>query len=126
MSAPAPFPARAVDLVRGRSGFGFTLSGQSPAVVSSVVSDSPASHAGLCPGDTVVAANGIGVANSSHEEVVRIIAGSSDGVLRMQIGPRVRLSPQRRTSDSTDDDDDGGGKETDKENILAVERVAIV
>ena len=53
---------------------------------SSIVDDSPAARAGLKPGDRVMAANGVNVARSSHDEVVALI-GNSDGVLSLQIAP---------------------------------------
>ena len=53
---------------------------------SSIVDDSPAERAGLKPGDRVVAANGVNVARSSHDEVVALI-GNSDGILTLQIAP---------------------------------------
>ena len=50
---------------------------------SSIVDDSPASLAGLRPGDRVISANGVNVARSSHDEVVALI-GSSGGLLTLQ------------------------------------------
>lgn len=41
---------RTVELPRGPGGFGFTLSGQGPCILSNIVVGSPADRAGLKPG----------------------------------------------------------------------------
>ena len=50
---------RAVEVNRGRSGYGFTISGQEPCILSCIVSGSPAERAGLQAGDFLIAANGM-------------------------------------------------------------------
>lgn len=90
---------RQVDLARSRSGFGFTLSGQCPCVLSGVVRGSPASRAGLKAGDKVVAVNGIDVTEAEHDQVVDIIA-STPSVLQVQIAQAIDAS--------TDEEDDYG------------------
>ena len=75
---------RTVELIRGHSGFGFTLSGQGPCILSNIVADSPASRAMLRSGDHVIAVNGQNVSKSGHDEVVKLI-GNSTGVLKLQI-----------------------------------------
>lgn len=75
---------RTVELVRGHSGFGFTLSGQGPCILSNIVADSPAARAMLRSGDHVIAVNGQNVSKSGHDDVVKLI-GNSTGLLKLQI-----------------------------------------
>ncbi len=87
MSAPQPEPepasarrskkrpslgVRTVELSRGQSGYGLTLSGQAPCVLSCVLRSSPAFRAGLKIGDSVVAVNGTNVSKASHDQVVQV------------------------------------------------------
>ena len=60
---------RSVEVVRGRYGFGFTLSGQAPCVLSSVITGSPAERVGLQSGHTLLAVNGRNVSRLPHSEV---------------------------------------------------------
>ena len=64
---------RTVELTRVQTGFGFTLSGQGPCILSNVVKGSPADKAGLNTGDHVIAANGKNVSKSTHDDVVKLI-----------------------------------------------------
>ncbi|XP_012811190.1 regulator of G-protein signaling 12 isoform X3 [Xenopus tropicalis] len=80
---------RSVEVARGRTGYGFTLSGQSPCVISSVIKESPAEFVGLKPGDQICAVNEINVKNASHEDVVKLI-GKCSGVLHMVIAEVIR------------------------------------
>lgn len=75
---------RTVELTRAQLGFGFTLSGQGPCILSGIVASSPAARAGLKAGDHVVAVNGKNVARSRHDDVVALI-GNSTGLLKLQI-----------------------------------------
>ena len=75
---------RTVELTRGQLGFGFTLSGQGPCILSSIVEQSPASKAHLKPGDHVIAVNGQNVSKTCHDDVVKLI-GNSTGLLKLQI-----------------------------------------
>ncbi|KAF4517637.1 hypothetical protein B566_EDAN002868 [Ephemera danica] len=75
---------RAVDVVRGHNGFGFTISGQQPCLLSCIVAGSPAEAAGLRPGHALVAVNGRSVAKLPHDTVVRLI-GSCAGTLRLHV-----------------------------------------
>lgn len=90
------YGVRCVELARGRQGFGFTISGQQPCILSCIVAGSPAERAGLRAGDYLVSANGQGVGRTPHDEVVRLI-GSARGTLRLQIA-------ESYYSDSSDDD----------------------
>lgn len=87
---------RTIEVCRGSNGFGFTISGQQPCLLSSIVRDSPAERAGLRSGDYLVAVNGQNVSKVSHDDVVRLI-GSSSGLLKLQIA-------ENYYSDSSDDD----------------------
>ncbi|EHB14665.1 Regulator of G-protein signaling 12 [Heterocephalus glaber] len=76
---------RSVEVARGRAGYGFTLSGQAPCVLSGVLRGSPADFVGLRAGDQIFAINEINVKRASHEDVVKLI-GKCSGVLRLVIG----------------------------------------
>ncbi|XP_058049434.1 regulator of G-protein signaling 12 isoform X2 [Ahaetulla prasina] len=75
---------RNVEIARGRAGYGFTLSGQAPCVLNSVLKGSPADYVGLKAGDKIFAINEINVKWASHEDVVKLI-GKCSGVLHMVI-----------------------------------------
>ena len=80
-----------VDVRRGQRGFGFTLSGQCPCVLSNVVKGSPADDAGLGSGDRLVAVNEVSVANLNHDDVVTAISNSHGPVLRIRIEKALSL-----------------------------------
>ncbi|XP_051992972.1 regulator of G-protein signaling 12-like isoform X2 [Xyrauchen texanus] len=75
---------RGVEVARGRTGYGFTLSGQSPCVLSSILKGSPADYMGLRSGDQILSVNDINVYKASHEDVVKLI-GRCTGVLHLII-----------------------------------------
>ncbi|XP_062905596.1 regulator of G-protein signaling 12b [Mobula hypostoma] len=75
---------RNVDIARGRTGYGFTLSGQAPCVLSCILKGSPAHFVGLRSGDRILTVNDINVSKASHEDVVKLI-GQCTGVLRLVI-----------------------------------------
>lgn len=75
---------RGVEVARGRTGYGFTLSGHSPCMLSCVLKGSPADYVGLRAGDQILAVNDISVAKASHEDVVKLI-GRCSGVLHLLI-----------------------------------------
>ncbi|XP_058157304.1 regulator of G-protein signaling 12 isoform X2 [Dasypus novemcinctus] len=79
-----PLRARSVEVARGRAGYGFTLSGQAPCVLSCVLRGSPADFVGLRAGDQILAVNEINVKKASHEDVVKLV-GKCAGVLRMVV-----------------------------------------
>ncbi|XP_036131238.1 regulator of G-protein signaling 12 isoform X1 [Molossus molossus] len=80
----APPRLRSVEVARGRAGYGFTLSGQAPCVLSCVMRGSPADFVGLRAGDQILAVNEINVKKASHEDVVKLI-GKCSGVLHMVV-----------------------------------------
>ncbi|XP_035581994.1 regulator of G-protein signaling 12 isoform X2 [Zalophus californianus] len=88
LHGPAPPRMRSVEVARGRAGYGFTLSGQAPCVLSCVMRGSPADFVGLRAGDQILAVNEINVKKASHEDVVKLI-GKCSGVLHMVIGEGV-------------------------------------
>ncbi|XP_033221988.1 regulator of G-protein signaling loco isoform X2 [Belonocnema kinseyi] len=90
------YGVRAVELSRGLKGFGFTISGQQPCILSCIVQGSPAEIAGLRAGDYLVAVNGHNVSKAPHDDVVRLI-GNSKGILRLQIA-------ENYYSDSSDEE----------------------
>ena len=87
--------SRTVELFRGFRGYGFTLSGQSPCVLSNIVQGSPAAIAGLNIGDYVLEANGRNVSDLGHDDVVKWIAGSglSGSSLQLKIGMSNTINP---------------------------------
>ncbi|XP_067003571.2 regulator of G-protein signaling loco isoform X2 [Anabrus simplex] len=90
------YGVRTVEVSRGKNGFGFTISGQQPCILSCIVTGSPAEKAGLRPGDYLVAVNGQSVSKVPHDDVVRLI-GCSSGILKLQIA-------ENYYSDSSDED----------------------
>ncbi|CAN7938735.1 unnamed protein product [Ixodes hexagonus] len=90
------YGVRTVELSRGKKGFGFTISGQAPCILSCIVANSPAERVGLRPGDFLVAVNGRNVSRAPHDDVVRLI-GSSIDVLQLQIA-------ENYYSDSSEDE----------------------
>ncbi|XP_047189832.1 regulator of G-protein signaling 12b isoform X5 [Scophthalmus maximus] len=98
LNLPEPSPApsslqqgriRAVEVARGRTGYGFTLSGQSPCVLSCILKGSPADYVGLRSGDHILSVNDINVSKASHEDVVKLI-GRCSGVLKLVIAEGER------------------------------------
>ncbi|XP_078288185.1 regulator of G-protein signaling 12b [Rhinoraja longicauda] len=83
-SAKPSIRIRNVDIARGRTGYGFTLTGQAPCVLSCILKGSPAHYVGLRPGDRILSVNDINVSKASHEDVVKLI-GQCTGVLRLVI-----------------------------------------
>ncbi|XP_062243974.1 regulator of G-protein signaling 12-like isoform X1 [Platichthys flesus] len=82
----------AVEVARGRTGYGFTLSGQGPCILSCILKGSPADYVGLRSGDHILSVNDINVSKASHEDVVKLI-GRCSGVLKLVIAEGER---QRR------------------------------
>lgn len=89
--------SRMIELIRGTKGYGFTISGQQPCILSCILPGSPADLAGLRSGDYLLSVNGHGVSKAPHDDVVRLIA-QSNGLLRLQIADSYY-------SDSSDEDD---------------------
>ncbi|KAM9314312.1 regulator of G-protein signaling 12b [Pholidichthys leucotaenia] len=79
----------AVEVARGRTGYGFTLTGQSPCVLSCILKGSPADYVGLRSGDYILSVNDINVSKASHEDVVKLI-GRCSGVLKLVIAEGER------------------------------------
>ncbi|XP_050397325.1 regulator of G-protein signaling 12 isoform X3 [Patella vulgata] len=88
---------KTVQVSRGKSGYGFTISGQHPCVLSCIVNGSPAEQMGLKPGDYVMSVNGENVSRSSHDSVVRMV-GLSTGTLELQVAENLN------DSDSSEED----------------------
>jgi len=81
---PSPPAYKVAKLIRGHQGFGFTISGQAPCILSCVVPNSSADRAGLHAGDCLLAVNGCDVSRAPHDEVVRLV-GSCMGTLRLHL-----------------------------------------
>ena len=60
-------------LKKGKSGYGFTVSGNSPVKVCRVDPGSAAEAAGLKPDDCIVRIDGLNVSRSTADSVARII-----------------------------------------------------
>ncbi|GBP11696.1 Regulator of G-protein signaling loco [Eumeta japonica] len=60
----------------GAGGFGFTIAGQRPCVVSCVAAVGGAERAGLRAGDLLLAVEGTNVTRAEHEMVARMIAAA--------------------------------------------------
>ncbi|KAM4536341.1 regulator of G-protein signaling 12-like isoform 1-T1 [Odontesthes bonariensis] len=75
---------RGVELIRGRAGYGFTISGQRPCLLSGIMKGSPANLVGLKQGDRIMSINETDVSTASHETVVQLI-GSCKGPLRLVV-----------------------------------------
>ncbi|CAG0885166.1 unnamed protein product [Cyprideis torosa] len=87
-----------VELHRGPLGYGFTISGQFPCMLSCVVAGSPASRVGLRPGDFVLSVNGISVIQMKHDEVVKMI-GNASGRLLLQVSRDYMTTSDATTSE---------------------------
>lgn len=81
---------RGVEVIRGRAGYGFTISGQRPCLLSGILEGSPADLVGLKQGDHIMAINGNDVSTALHETVVQLI-GSCKGPLRMVVHAEGRI-----------------------------------
>lgn len=90
------YGTRTVEVHRGYSGFGFTISGQQPCRLSCIIPNSPADQAGLRAGDCLISVNNLNVSKLPHDTVVQLI-GNSFGSIRMQIA-------EHYYSDSTDEE----------------------
>lgn len=90
------YGTRTVDVFRGINGFGFTISGQQPCILSCIVTNSPADLAGLRAGDFLISVNGMRVSKMPHEAVVQLI-GTSIGTIQMCIA-------ENYYSDSSDEE----------------------
>lgn len=90
---------KAVELIRSRAGYGFTISGQQPCLLSTIVVGSPAERVGLKQGDHIVAINGTNVSAALHETVVQLI-GSCRGSLHMVVAAQRRAMDNPILSDA--------------------------
>ncbi|XP_046904813.1 regulator of G-protein signaling 12 [Hypomesus transpacificus] len=81
---------RGVDVVRGRTGYGFTISGRGPCLLSGILEGSPADEVGLKQGDRIMSVNGTDVSKASHEAVVQLI-GTCKGPLHLVVLVRPQL-----------------------------------
>lgn len=87
---------RMIEVCRSVNGFGFTISGQQPCIMSCIVPNSPADTAGLRAGDFLISVNGLNVSKLPHELVVQLI-NKTPGTIRLSIA-------ENYYSDSSDDD----------------------
>lgn len=81
---------RGVEIIRGRAGYGFTITGQKPCLLSGIMKGSPAHLVGLRQGDCIMAINGADVSTASHESVVQLV-GSCTGPLRLVVLAERRI-----------------------------------
>ncbi|KAI0242030.1 Regulator of G-protein signaling 12 [Lamellibrachia satsuma] len=92
-----PHAMRSIELLRSRAGYGFTISGQQPCVLSCIVTGSPADCAGLKTGDYLMVVNGLNVSNASHDDVVRLIGSSLERL-------DLEIAENYNSSDSSEED----------------------
>lgn len=102
----APPAYKVARLVRGQQGFGFTISGQAPCILSCVVPNSSADRAGLNTGDCLLAVNGCDVSRAPHDEVVRLV-GSCMGTLRLHLAESGIPVNSKGYSSSSEEDESG-------------------
>ena len=88
-----------VRLRRTPLGFGFTLSGQSPCLLSHVVPGSPAALAGLRPGDAVLTAQGVDVTARAHDRVVALISEAAELALTLKTSSASSSMAEETVSD---------------------------
>ncbi|XP_028988045.1 regulator of G-protein signaling 12 isoform X2 [Betta splendens] len=81
---------RSVEVIRGRSGYGFTIAGQRPCMMRGILKGSPADLVGLKQGDRIMAISGTDVSTAPHDTVVQLI-GSCKGPLRLVVHTEGRI-----------------------------------
>ncbi|XP_044309204.1 rhophilin-1 isoform X1 [Varanus komodoensis] len=96
-------PPRTVQLVRGESGFGFTLRGDSPVLIAGVVAGGCAAEAGLKEGDYIVSVGGKDCRWSKHAQVVQLLKVSGDegaevGVVTLQFSEGSSTGDKKATA----------------------------
>lgn len=94
-------PERRLIVARGAGGFGFTIAGQRPCVVSAVAAGGPAERAGLRAGDALLTVDGANVARVPHASVARLVA-AAPGPISLSVAPRE--SPPTDTEDTEPDE----------------------
>ncbi|XP_028170716.1 regulator of G-protein signaling loco [Ostrinia furnacalis] len=92
---------RRLVVARGAGGFGFTIAGQRPCVVSAVAAGGPAERAGLRAGDALLTVDGANVARAPHASVARLVA-AAPGAISLSVAPRE--SPPTDTEDTEPDE----------------------
>ncbi|OQR68776.1 regulator of G-protein signaling 12-like [Tropilaelaps mercedesae] len=103
----AAIPTKTVRVTRGPSGFGITLSGQHPCILSSVHEGSEAFQAGLRHGDRLLKVNGVPVDTAAHDEVVSVIARSGSSLaLCIASGPGTNHANGSLDAPSSSDEDE--------------------
>lgn len=90
------YGTRNVNIIRGLNGFGFTITGQKPCILSCIVLNSPADLAHLRAGQFLIAVNGLNVSKQPHEAVAQLI-GDAVGSIKISIA-------ENYYSDSSDDE----------------------
>jgi hypothetical protein len=71
---------RVLCIRRGGEGFGLSIKGSRPTVISAVDVGSPAEEMGVCVGDWVLSVNDRNVRHKSHDDVVAMVKGCVDEV----------------------------------------------
>ncbi|CAH0402549.1 unnamed protein product [Chilo suppressalis] len=92
---------RRLIVARGSGGFGFTIAGQRPCVVSAVAAGGPAERAGLRAGDALLTVDGANIARAPHASVARLVA-AAPGAISLSVAPRE--SPPTDTEDTEPDE----------------------
>ncbi|XP_059891815.1 regulator of G-protein signaling 12 [Gadus macrocephalus] len=82
---PPPGDVRHLEVVRGRAGYGFTVTGQGPCLLSAILEGGPGAQVGLKQGDRLMAVDGADVSHLPHETVVQLIGTCCNGPLRLAV-----------------------------------------
>lgn len=89
---------RVFNIIRGQTGFGITLFGEKPCVVSMVAFEGNAYRAGVRSEDEIISLNGRDVTESDHDEIACIV-GTSFDVLLIEV---YRRKPKLFSSNKDD------------------------
>ncbi|XP_056431672.1 regulator of G-protein signaling 12-like isoform X1 [Gadus chalcogrammus] len=103
---PPPGDVRHLEVVRGRAGYGFTVTGQGPCLLSAILEGGPGAQVGLKQGDRLMAVNGADVSHLPHETVVQLIGTCCNGPLRLAV-----LAEGRSPGTPAIDEDECDGKD---------------
>ena len=77
--------SRVIEVRRGSNGYGFTLSGQKPSILSNIIENSAADLAGLQTGDFLLAINNQSVIQWSHDQIIEFIGKCHNQLLKLQV-----------------------------------------
>ncbi|KAG9468616.1 hypothetical protein GDO78_022322, partial [Eleutherodactylus coqui] len=120
-------PAQKVHLDPGDSGFGFTLRGDSPVLISGVVPEGCAARAGLKEGSYIVSVNSEDCRWEKHSQVVQLLKNTGKEGADVEVVTFQSADPQSTVADKkssmlTSSEILKGNKENNRKTILASKR----